>query len=79
MQETVDENDKKLQGLRDEYGMEVYEAVANALLELEEYNPSGRYAVPEIWNWKEGRRACLKEIIEYIIRQLKTHKRKRKF
>ncbi|XP_061357629.1 factor of DNA methylation 5-like [Gastrolobium bilobum] len=78
LQEIVDENDEKLKGLRNECGEEVYKAVANALMEIEEYNPSGRYPVPEIWNWREGRKATLKEIIQYIIRQLKTHKRKRK-
>ncbi|KAL1327312.1 factor of DNA methylation 1 [Arachis hypogaea] len=78
LQKIIDENDEKLKLLRDEHGEVVYKAVTDALMEIEEYNSSGRYTVPEIWNWKEGRRATLKEIIQYIIRQLKTHKRKRK-
>ncbi|KAJ1375558.1 putative domain XH [Sesbania bispinosa] len=78
LQEILDENDEKLKELRNECGEEVYKAVANALMEIEEYNSSARYTIPEIWNWKEGRKATLKEIIQYIIRQLKTHKRKRK-
>ena len=78
MQEIVDENDEKLEGLRSEYGEMVYKAVENALMELENYNSSGRYAVSEIWNWKEGRRASLKEAIQYITKQLKSFKRKRK-
>lgn len=78
LEEILDENDEKLKGLRIEYGEVVYKAVAKALTEMEEYNSSGRYEVLEIWNWKEGRKATLKEIIQYIIRQLKTHKRKRK-
>nr|KYP44745.1 hypothetical protein KK1_033722 [Cajanus cajan] len=78
LQEILDENDEKLKGLRSECGEVVYKAVTNALMEIEEYNSSGRYAIAEIWNWKERRKATLKEIFQYIIRQLKTHKRKRK-
>ncbi|XP_057428725.1 factor of DNA methylation 1-like isoform X2 [Lotus japonicus] len=78
-QVVLDENDEKLKGLKNECGEVVYKAVENALMEMEEYNSSGRYAIPEIWNWKEGRKATLKEIIQFIIRQLKIHKRKRKY
>ncbi|XP_040867886.1 kinesin-like protein KIF20B [Glycine max] len=78
LQETLDENDEKLKGLRSECGEAVYQAVTNALMEIEEYNSSGRYAIAEIWNWKEGRKATLKEIVQHIIRQLNSHKRKRK-
>ncbi|KAB2010744.1 hypothetical protein ERO13_D10G230100v2 [Gossypium hirsutum] len=78
LQEIVDEDDEKLKELRNEYGDVVYEAVSTALMEMNEYNASGRYAVPEIWNRKEGRKATMKEIIQYVIGQLKIHKRKRK-
>ncbi|CAJ1865273.1 unnamed protein product [Sphenostylis stenocarpa] len=74
LQETLDENDEKLKALKSECGETVYKAVTNALMEIEEYNSSGRYAVAEIWNWKEGRKATLKEIIQHIIKQLNTHK-----
>lgn len=67
-----------MKGLRSECGEAVYQAVTNALMEIEEYNSSGRYAIAEIWNWKEGRKATLKEIVQHIIRQLNSHKRKRK-
>ncbi|XP_021296141.1 factor of DNA methylation 1 [Herrania umbratica] len=78
LQEIVDEDDEKLKELRNEYGEAAFEAVTTALMEMNEYNASGRYAVPEIWNLKERRRASMKEIIQYIIKQLKTQKRKRK-
>ncbi|OMO59024.1 hypothetical protein CCACVL1_25152 [Corchorus capsularis] len=77
-EEVVDEDDEKLKQLRNEYDKVAFDAVSTALLEMNEYNPSGRYPVDEIWNLKEGRKASLKEIIEYLIKQLKTHKRKRK-
>ncbi|KAI3990691.1 hypothetical protein MKX01_022991 [Papaver californicum] len=76
--EVIDEKDERLKDLQKEYGNEVYEAVTTALKELMEYNPSGRYIVPELWNFKEGRKATLKEVIAYILKQLKpTPKRKR--
>lgn len=78
MQEIIDEDDEQLKELREGSGEEVFKAVAKALLELNEYNPSGRYPVQELWNLKEDRRATLKEIIEYITKQLQTLKRKRK-
>ncbi|KAG8391198.1 hypothetical protein BUALT_Bualt01G0162900 [Buddleja alternifolia] len=78
MQEVIDEDDEMLKQLRDEGGEKVYESVVNALLELNEYNGSGRYPVFELWNNKEKRKATLKEIVEYIIKQLKIRKPKRK-
>ncbi|KAA8539472.1 hypothetical protein F0562_026164 [Nyssa sinensis] len=74
LQEIIDDNDSKLKELRSLWGEAIYKAVVNALLELNEYNPSGRYVVSELWNFKEGRRASLKEVIERIIQQLKTLK-----
>lgn len=64
--------------MKDEYGDEVYRAVATALMEVNEYNPSGRYPIPEIWNAKEGRKAPLKEGISYLIRQWKVSKQRKK-
>ncbi|GAB4850493.1 hypothetical protein Ancab_029799 [Ancistrocladus abbreviatus] len=76
-EEIIDEEDEKLKNLRNEWGEEIYKAVIVALKELNEYNPSGRYVVPELWNYKEGRKATLKEVINYIFKNLKTLKRKR--
>lgn len=78
MQEIIDEEDEKLKKLRNECGEDVYKAVGDAMLEMNEYNPSGRYPVPELWNFKDGKKASLKEIIEYIMTKLKTLKCKRK-
>ncbi|CAH8356240.1 unnamed protein product [Eruca vesicaria subsp. sativa] len=81
MKEVVDEEDEQLKSLREEWGEEVLEAVKTALEELNEYNPSGRYSVPALWNFKETRKATLKEVIEYMtvqIKNLKNLKRKRK-
>ncbi|CAN1173976.1 Factor of DNA methylation 1 [Linum perenne] len=77
-QEVIDEDDEKLKQLRNEYGKVAYDAVTKALMELNEYNPSGRYPVHQVWNFKEERKATMKEIVHFLINQLKTHKRKRK-
>lgn len=71
-------DDERLRSLKNEWGSEVYEAVTSALTELREYNPSGCYVVSELWNFKENRKATLKEVIQYIFEQLKNLKRKRK-
>ncbi|KAM1757034.1 hypothetical protein ACFX11_006334 [Malus domestica] len=57
--EFIDEQDEKLKGLREEFGEQVFQAVKTALAELNEYNPSGRFPVPELWNFKEKRKATV--------------------
>lgn len=78
VQDTINEDDDKLKELKNEWGGAIYKAVTDALLELNEYNPSGRYAVSEIWNLKEERKATLKEVTEFIVKQWKNNKRKRR-
>lgn len=75
--EIIDEEDERLKDLQNEYGDEVYMAVTDALKEMNEYNPSGRYVVSELWNFKEGQKATLREGVEDILKQWRLHKRKR--
>ncbi|XP_057474899.1 protein INVOLVED IN DE NOVO 2-like [Actinidia eriantha] len=75
--EIIDEEDEKLKSLKDEFGNEVYDAMTTALLEMNEYNPSGRYPLLELWNSKDGRRASLKEGVSLILKHWKTYKRKK--
>ncbi|TQD86379.1 hypothetical protein C1H46_028068 [Malus baccata] len=76
-QQTIDEKDDKLKNLKDEYGVHVYNAMTTALLELNEYNPSGRYAILELWNFEQSRRASLKEGISALLKQFELQKRQR--
>ncbi|KAE8009022.1 hypothetical protein FH972_005480 [Carpinus fangiana] len=76
-QEIVNEEDEKLRSLKQEWGEGIYMAVITALKEINEYNPSGRYIVSELWNFKEERKATLKEVISYILKNINTLKRKR--
>ncbi|CAL9241302.1 unnamed protein product [Arabidopsis halleri] len=75
--EVVDEEDEKLMKLRDEWGEEVENAVKRALEEFNEFNSSDRYSVPTLWNFKQGRKATLKEGITYLLHEIKSLKRKR--
>lgn len=77
MQEIINEDDEKLKDLKSEYGDEVYNAVTKALREINEYNPSGRYIVREIWNFKENRRATLQEGVAHLLKQWKPRKRRK--
>ncbi|KAI9089502.1 hypothetical protein K1719_029107 [Acacia pycnantha] len=73
----LNEDDEKLRKLKKEWGDNVYMEVVTALKEIIEYNPSGRYIVSEIWNYRENRRAVMKEAISYILEKIKQLKSKR--
>ncbi|XP_022755771.1 factor of DNA methylation 4 isoform X2 [Durio zibethinus] len=75
--EILDEEDEKLIAVKTEFGDEVYTAVTMALAQMNEYNPSGRYIVPELWNFNEGRKATLTEGVQHLLKQWKQYKRRR--
>ncbi|WZZ34214.1 hypothetical protein YC2023_017615 [Brassica napus] len=77
MKEVVDDEDEKLKSLREEWGEDVKNAVKTALEEMNEFNPSGRYIVPVLWNFEHGRKATLKEGIAHMTQQIKNLKRSR--
>lgn len=77
--EIIKEDDEKLNALRVELGDEAYNVVVKALHEMNEYNPSGRYPVPELWNFKENRKAPIPEVAAYLMKQWRTHKKKNSY
>lgn len=76
-QRVINDEDESLVIIKSEWGDEVYNSVVKALTELNEYNSSGRYPVPELWNFKEGKKATLGEGVDFMERLCKTNKRKR--
>ncbi|GKV28432.1 hypothetical protein SLEP1_g37491 [Rubroshorea leprosula] len=76
-QEVIDDEDEKLKDLKYEMGEEVYLSVIAALKEINEYNPSGRYIISELWNYAEGKKATLKEGVVYLLKLWDTSKRKK--
>ncbi|KAI3847181.1 hypothetical protein MKW92_027418 [Papaver armeniacum] len=78
LHEVIKEDDEKLKELKDEWGQEVYDAVTSALLEINKYNGSGRYPVPELWNFREERQASLKEVMQYVVQKWNALKNKRR-
>ncbi|KAJ7964528.1 factor of DNA methylation 1-like [Quillaja saponaria] len=76
-QEIIDEEDQKLKYLKKEIGDGAYRAVVAAIMEINEYNPSGRYPTSELWNYGQGRKASLREGIAFLLNKWKTSKGKR--
>ncbi|CAL0301448.1 unnamed protein product [Lupinus luteus] len=63
----INDEDKRLNGLKSEIGEGAYKAVVTTLRERKEYNASGQHIVPELWNYEQGRRATLKEGVQFLV------------
>lgn len=76
-QRTIRSDDEKLNGLRVQLGEKAYNAVITALMEVNEFNASGSYIVSELWNYRERRKATLREGVEVLLGLQNAQKRKR--
>ncbi|KAF6137795.1 hypothetical protein GIB67_040503 [Kingdonia uniflora] len=65
-------DDEKLLKLKKDWGDDAYNAVRTALTELNQYNPSGKYIVPELWNYVEGKKVTLAEAIKVLLKLSKS-------
>ncbi|GJX16569.1 ribonuclease H-like domain-containing protein [Tanacetum coccineum] len=65
MQEVINEDDELLKGLKAEWGTGVFDAVVTACKEMNGYYPGG-HVVNELWNFKDNRKATLKEAITTV-------------
>lgn len=71
-EEIINVDDDKLQELQAAWGEGVCKAVLNGLMEMKECGRlSDRTIVPELWNFKEKRKATLGESVEYMCSQVK--------
>ncbi|GKD08750.1 factor of DNA methylation 1-like protein, partial [Tanacetum coccineum] len=60
--EIIDGNDEMLKNLKAEWGTGIDDVVVAAFKEQNEHNASGAYVVSELWNFKQNRKATLKEV-----------------
>lgn len=63
----IDDEDEKLKDLKRNYGEDVYKAVTAALIEINDYNPSGRYIISELWNYAVNQKATLEEGVTVLL------------
>ncbi|WZZ75603.1 hypothetical protein YC2023_086973 [Brassica napus] len=64
--------------LSGDWGEDVKNAVKTALEGMNEFNASGGFPVPVLWNFEHGRKATLKEgIVAHMKHQINNLKRKR--
>ncbi|KAK4745346.1 hypothetical protein SAY87_011658 [Trapa incisa] len=68
VEKSIRRDDEKLKRLREQIGEGACTAVITALMEINQFNPSGKsYPVCELWNYREGRKATLKEGVEVLL------------
>uniref|UniRef100_A0A7I4CCJ2 Factor of DNA methylation 1-5/IDN2 domain-containing protein n=1 Tax=Physcomitrium patens TaxID=3218 RepID=A0A7I4CCJ2_PHYPA len=63
VQRVINKNDEFLKELKMKLGMEVLQTVTTAVMEMEEYNASGRFVVEVAWDFRKNQRVLLKDVL----------------
>ncbi|TVU47570.1 hypothetical protein EJB05_07176, partial [Eragrostis curvula] len=75
--QVINENDPTLRNIQEAQGKTIYSMVTTALCQIDEFNRSGGYPIPVLWNYREGREATLDEAVDFIMNKCDRLKRKR--
>ncbi|KAG0564178.1 hypothetical protein KC19_8G089600 [Ceratodon purpureus] len=62
----IKKNDPHLLKLKNDLGVKVMETVTTAMLEVEEFNASGRYPVLVAWDFRTDQRVLLKDLLLFL-------------
>jgi len=55
----------------------VHNTLKITIKDMDEYNACGKYPTPELWNFKEKLKSTLKEVIKFLLNDIKSLKRQR--
>ncbi|MCL7040764.1 hypothetical protein MKW94_021957 [Papaver nudicaule] len=67
----LDEKDERLRKLKSDMGDAVVHAVQTVMMETAEFGATVDNVIPELWNFKENRKATLKEGIQKLSKEVK--------
>nr|PNR32310.1 hypothetical protein PHYPA_026436 [Physcomitrium patens] len=74
VQRIINKNDKFLKELNQNLGMEVLQTVTTALMEMEEYNASGRPLMAVAWDFRKNQQTSLKKVQLYFKEILESNR-----
>ncbi|KAF3638990.1 hypothetical protein FXO38_22923 [Capsicum annuum] len=63
----MDNEYEKLKDLKKNYGEEVYKASTTTLIDINDYNPKGRYIMSELWNYIVKKKDILEEGVTVLL------------
>ncbi|AEC06502.1 XH domain-containing protein [Arabidopsis thaliana] len=73
----VNEEYEPLKKLKEKWGEDVHNTLKITIKDMDEYNACGKYPTPELWNFKKKLKSTLKEVIKFLLNDIKSLKRQR--